>query len=70
LQFNVPDYKYYIIIDYILNINYIIGLDFISCFLIILMTILIPICIYKRGTRNTKKIITNLITTAKVYVHI
>ncbi len=31
--------------DYILNIQYIIGLDYISGFLIVLMTILIPMCI-------------------------
>ena len=45
IHFNLLDYKYYININYILNIQYIIGLDYISGFLIVLMTILIPMCI-------------------------
>ena len=45
IQFNLLDYKYYLNINYIFNIQYIIGLDFISAFLIVLMTILVPMCI-------------------------
>nr|QFQ52395.1 NADH dehydrogenase subunit 4 [Paramoeba aparasomata] len=45
LQFNIYDYKYYIDISYLINIRYIIGIDFISGLLIVLMTLLIPVCI-------------------------
>jgi NADH:ubiquinone oxidoreductase subunit 4 (subunit M) len=45
MKFQISGYQYYLSINYIFNMQYIIGVDFISIFLIILMTLLIPICI-------------------------